>query len=123
VAERSAAACARAISGGPPTRHAGPIRPSVARKETPSAESGFGKSERGLAPDGASWPSCQCQAKQSKGRSLAALPALIRLPAVAPAAHIVWSTAGCLGLVRASIVLARASARRVGFARPAVLDC
>ena len=70
------------------------------------------------------------KAKGALARSLAALAALIRLPAVAPAAHIVWSrggrvllgTAGCLGLVPASIVLARVSARRVGFAEPAVLD-
>ena len=70
------------------------------------------------------------KAKGALARSLAPLAALIRLPAVAPAAHIVWSrggrvllgTVGCLGLVPASIVLARVSARRVGFAEPAVLD-
>ena len=96
-------------------------------KGTPSAESGFGKSERGLPPDEAiTQPSTEAQ----RGRLLR--PSVALAGRGAGSAHcveqpsrggrVLLGTAGCLGLVPASIVLARVSARRVGFAEPAVLD-
>ena len=89
MAERSAVACARDISWWAAHAPRGP-HPSLHP---------MGRRRRPRNPDSETLPVASGQPRPSKAkgalaRSLAPLAALIRLPAVAPAAHIVWSRGG-----------------------------